>query len=69
MPNNISLCVVICGYFAMYARAYAAASFTLGSNSSRQMTRASSAPLSTTAWASVAECLATALRTNASAFL
>ena len=56
-------------YLAMYASAYAAASFTDGSNSSRQMTRASRAPESTTACANVAECLATALNTKAAAFL
>jgi len=54
---------------AIYARAYAAASFTLGSNSSKQITNASNAPESTTAWAKVAECLATALNTKAAAFL
>jgi hypothetical protein len=35
-------------YFAMQAKAYAAPSFTLGSNSSRQVTRASRAPASIT---------------------
>ena len=54
---------------AIYPRAHAAASFTPGSNSSRQMTRASKAPQSTTDWARPGECFATALSTNAAAFL
>lgn len=53
----------------MYERAHAAASLTLGSNSSRHMTNASRAPDSTTEVANWVECLATALRTNAAAFL
>lgn len=54
---------------AMYPSAQAADSLTPGSNSSRQITRASRAPQSTTDWASCGECLATALRTKAAAFL
>jgi hypothetical protein len=58
---------VVC--LAIYERAHAAASFTLGSNSSRHTTKASKAPDSTIDWARVVECFATALRTNAAAFL
>lgn len=54
---------------AIQERAHAAASFTLGSNSSKQTTSAYKALESTTALASCAECLATALRTKAAAFL
>ena len=54
---------------AMQDKAHAAASLTLGSNSSRHTTKASSALESTTALASWGECLATALRTKAAAFL
>jgi len=54
---------------AIYDNAHADASFTLGSNSSKQTTKLSKAPLSTTAYANYAECLATALNTNAAAFL
>jgi hypothetical protein len=53
----------------MKESAQAAASFTVGSNSSRHTTNASSAPESTTAFASCVECFATALRTKAAAFL
>ena len=53
----------------MYDKAHAAASLTLGSNSSKQSTKASRAPLSTTDFANVAECFATALNTKAAAFL
>jgi hypothetical protein len=53
----------------MYERAHAADYLTVGSNSSRHTTRASKAPESTTAFASWVECLATALRTKAAAFL
>ena len=53
----------------MKESAQAAASFTVGSNSSRHTTNASSAPESTTAFASWVECFATALRTKAAAFL
>jgi len=60
---SLSVCL------AIYDKAQAAASLTLGSNSSRQTTRLSNAPLSTTAYANYAECLATALNTNAAAFL
>ena len=42
---------------------------TYGSNSSKQITKASNAPESTTAWAKVALCFATALKTKAAAFL
>ncbi len=55
--------------FAIYDNAQAAASFTVGSNSSKQTTSASKAPESTTAFASCVECLATARSTNAAAFL
>lgn len=54
---------------AMQPRAQAAASFTPGSNSSRQRTRASTPPQPTTSWESSGECLATARSTNAAAFL
>lgn len=54
---------------AMHARAHAAASLTDGSNSSKQLTRASRAPEFTTALAKCGECLATDLRTYAAAFL
>ena len=53
----------------MQARAHAAASFTDGSNSSRQLTNASNAPEFTTALARCGECLATDLSTYAAAFL
>ena len=53
----------------IYDKAQAAASLTEGSNSSRQTTRASKAAESTTALARVYECLATALKTKAAAFL
>lgn len=53
----------------MYLRAEAAASLTLGSNSSRHWTRASKAPELITAIASVEECFATHLSTKAAAFL
>ena len=56
-------------YFAIQLNAEAAASLTLGSNSSRQTTRASRAPELTTAQAREVECLATALKTKAAAFL
>ena len=45
------------------------ASFTVGSNSSKQGTNVSNALESTTACASCGECLATARRTKAAAFL
>ena len=54
---------------AMKESAQAAASLTVGSNSSRQTTNAYKAPESTTAFASWVECFATALRTKAAAFL
>lgn len=54
---------------AIYDNAHAAFSFTVGSNSSKQATKESSAPESTTAYANYGECLATALNTNAAAFL
>lgn len=54
---------------AIYERAQAAASFTEGSNSSKQTTKASKAPEDTTAYAKDVECLATALNTKAAAFL
>ena len=54
---------------AMKESAQAAASFTEGSNSSRQTTSASKAAESTTAFAKVYECFATALKTKAAAFL
>jgi hypothetical protein len=47
----------------MQARAQAAASLTEGSNSSKQLTKASNAPEFTTAFASTGECLATDLKT------
>jgi len=47
----------------MQDKARAAASFTDGSNSSRQLTRASRAPELTTAFARWGECFATDLRT------
>ena len=53
----------------MQAKAQAAASFTDGSNSSRQFTNASNAPEFTTAFARTGECLATDLNTYAAAFL
>lgn len=53
----------------MQAKAQAAASFTEGSNSSRQLTSASRAPELTTALAKWGECLATDLKTYAAAFL
>lgn len=53
----------------MQAKAHAAASFTEGSNSSRQLTKASSAPEFTTAFAKCGECFATDLNTYAAAFL
>ena len=53
---------------AMQARAHAAASFTDGSNSSKQFTKASRAPELTTAFAKWGECLATDLKTYAAAF-
>ena len=53
----------------MQARAHAAASFTDGSNSSKQLTRASNAPELTTAFAKCGECFATDLNTYAAAFL
>lgn len=53
----------------MHDKAQAAASFTLGSNSSKHTTKASSALESTTALANCGECLATALSTKAAAFL
>ncbi len=53
----------------IYDNAHAAASLTVGSNSSRQTTKASKAPESTTALANCVECLATALNTKAAAFL
>lgn len=49
--------------------AQAAFSLTEGSNSSRQATNESRAPESTTAWANLGECFATALSTKAAAFL
>jgi hypothetical protein len=55
--------------WAMYPMAQAAASFTVGSNSSRHGTRVSSAFESTTACARSGECFATALSTKAAAFL
>lgn len=58
-----------CVCLAIQAKAQAAASFTDGSNSSRQLTRASSAPEFTTALARWGECLATDLSTYAAAFL
>jgi hypothetical protein len=48
---------------AIQERAKAAASFTEGSNSSKQFTKASSAPELTTALASYGECFATDLNT------
>lgn len=54
---------------AIYDNAHAAASFTVGSNSSRQTTKAYKAPESTTAFANYGVCLATALKTKAAAFL
>jgi hypothetical protein len=54
---------------AIYESAHAADSLTVGSNYSRHTTRAYNAPESTTAFASCVECLATALRTKAAAFL
>ena len=56
-------------YLEIYDKAHAAASLTDGSNSSKQTTNASSADESTTAFAKVYECLATALKTKAAAFL
>ena len=53
----------------MYDKAQAAAYLTVGSNSSKQTTRAYKAPESTTALANCVECFATALKTNAAAFL
>jgi hypothetical protein len=47
----------------MQANAQAAASLTDGSNSSKQLTRASNAPELTTALARTGECLATDLKT------
>jgi hypothetical protein len=47
----------------MHESARAAASLTEGSNSSRQLTRASRAPELTTALARCGECLATDLKT------
>ena len=47
----------------MQANAQAAASFTEGSNSSKQFTKASKAPELTTALAKTGECLATDLST------
>ena len=55
--------------FAIYDKAHAADSLTVGSNSSRHTTNAYNAPESTTAFASWVECLATARSTNAAAFL
>lgn len=54
---------------AIHANAQAAASLTDGSNSSKQLTKASKAPELTTALARTGECLATDLRTYAAAFL
>lgn len=54
---------------AIYESAHAAASLTVGSNYYKQTTRAYKAPESTTALANWVECLATALNTNAAAFL
>ena len=54
---------------AIYLNAEAAASLTLGSNSSKHITSYSRAPESTTDLASVGECFATHLKTNAAAFL
>lgn len=54
---------------AIYDNAHAAAYFTVGSNSYKQTTKAYNAPESTTAFASWVECFATALKTNAAAFL
>lgn len=53
----------------MALMAAAAYSLTLGSNSSKQPTNGLSAPASTTFLANVAECLETARRTKAAAFL
>ncbi len=53
----------------MYDKAQAAAYFTVGSNSYKHTTNAYKAPESTTAFANCVECLATALSTNAAAFL
>lgn len=53
----------------MQAKAYAAPSFTFGSNSSRQVTKASKAPASITHCAKCSECFATDFNTNAAAFL
>lgn len=55
--------------FATYERAHAEFSLTTGSNSSKQFTNETRAPESTTAFANSGECLATALKTNAAAFL
>lgn len=55
--------------WAMYPMAHAAASLTVGSNSSRHGTRVSNAFESTTACARSGECFATALKTKAAAFL
>lgn len=60
---NYSLCL------AIYESAQAAFSLTIGSNSSKQVTRAYKASESTTACANSGECFATALNTNAAAFL
>ena len=54
---------------AIYDNAQAAFSFTIGSNSSKHVTKLSNAPESTTAYANSGECLATALKTKAAAFL
>lgn len=54
---------------AMYPIAHAADSLTSASNSSKQMTRASKAPQSTTDWARLGECRETARSTNAADFL
>ncbi len=53
----------------MYPNAQAADSLTDGSNSSKQATKAVSAPESTTACDNSGECLATARKTKAAAFL
>jgi hypothetical protein len=53
----------------MYDKAQAAAYFTVGSNYYKHTTNAYKAPESTTAFANCVECLATALSTNAAAFL
>ena len=55
--------------WAIYPIAHAAASLTVGSNSSKHGTKVSNAFESTTACDRSGECLATDLRTKAAAFL